>query len=240
MKKYLLATTAIVAMAGAASAADLPLKAAPAYVPVANWTGPYIGAHVGVGRMNSSCDQNGGYNYYSCGTYTGGVTTSDTGIVGGINAGYDWQDRNFVYGVIADWTWTNLKKTRSSSYSTYQLRTQVDWLASFRGRAGLAVDNTLVYLTGGVALGKVKAGGFGGPTTDFSNVCYGCVDKVKVGWVAGAGVEHKFNKTWSVNFEALYYDLGRETASTVYAGTSYVNEYHWEVFVARVGMNYRF
>ena len=31
-----------------------------------------------------------------------------------------------------------------------------NWLASVRGRAGLALDNTLLYVTGGVAFGKAR------------------------------------------------------------------------------------
>ena len=100
--------------------------------------------------------------------------------------GYDWQDSSFVYGVVADWTWTDLdQKTVAGSYV---FKAKIDWLASFRGRMGLAVDRTLVYITGGLALAQVKsssgltyAGGTG--TADG----YGALNKTKVGWVAGGG-----------------------------------------------------
>ena len=76
---------------------------------------------------------------------------------------------------------------------------------------GLAVDNTLVYLTGGVALGEVKS-----YTTGVANAgClnYGAMNDTKVGWVAGGGVEHKFNRNWAFKGEALYYDLGHQSAT---------------------------
>ena len=39
----------------------------------------------------------------------------DTNFLLGVQAGYDWQDRYFVYGVAADWTWTNLKSSPLAS-----------------------------------------------------------------------------------------------------------------------------
>ena len=45
MKKLLLATVSSFALVGAASAADMALKAAPLARVVSNWTGCYIGVH---------------------------------------------------------------------------------------------------------------------------------------------------------------------------------------------------
>ena len=85
MKKYLLATTCVACLSGGASAADLPLKSrAPAYQPaVADWTGPYIGAHVGVARMNAECNQ-GFTSFYACGYGYGSCAAAATGIAGGV------------------------------------------------------------------------------------------------------------------------------------------------------------
>ena len=54
MKKILLASVALFGFAGAASAADLPVRAAPpapiiAAVPVFTWTGFYVGVNAGYG-----------------------------------------------------------------------------------------------------------------------------------------------------------------------------------------------
>jgi len=56
MKKLIIGTLFLAAagFAGAANAADLPMKAPPPMVPVGNWTGTYIGA--GAGWMHESVD----------------------------------------------------------------------------------------------------------------------------------------------------------------------------------------
>ena len=86
---------------------------------------------------------------------------------------------------------------------------KIDWLASFRGRMGLAVQDTLVYVTGGVAVGhdqdykplsQIKPLPISATTARSA--------RTKVGWVAGGGVEHRWNRNWSFKAEALYYDLG--------------------------------
>ncbi len=252
MKSILLATTAVaVVYAGTANAADLPMKAvAPAAIPVSNWSGPYIGAHIGAGRMSESATHTGPFREQGepC-MYNAGCVASATGVVGGVEVGYDWQDRYFVYGVAADWTWTDLKHTqqRTSGTTTYTHQAKIDWLASFRGRMGLAVDNTLVYVTGGVALGHLKSsvGTTCATCTTSSTSNYGGLSTTKVGWVIGGGVEHRWTRNWSFKAEALYYDLGRETGcgpgqNGGTGGTGYCTEFHHEVIVGRVGVNYRF
>src|SRR5271166_2839736 len=137
----LLASAAVVALSGTAYAADMgpPLKAPPpAPIPYSNWQGFYVGGNVGVARMNSSCTQTTGELFASgCSAGFNGTTStslSATGVAAGAQVGYDWQDRYFVYGVAADWSWTNLKHTINRSFGLYGAQAKVDWLASFRGR----------------------------------------------------------------------------------------------------------
>ena len=70
---------------------------------------------------------------------------------------------------------------------------KVNWLASFRGRAGLTLDTNLIYLTGGVALGDFKNSLWVGTSSGAADLT-----QTRVGWVAGLGFEHKFNNNWSV------------------------------------------
>ena len=144
-----------------------------------------------------------------------------------------------MYGVAADWTWTGLKKsvTGGSGSTSYELK--INWLASFRGRAGLAVDLTLLYVTGGVALAGVKdlvIYSWDVPSTHEST-------STKVGWVAGAGVEHRFTPNWSMKLEYLHYELGDHSAGwdIVADGTTHTElRFDHSVDVGRVGLAYRF
>jgi outer membrane immunogenic protein len=249
LRTQLLATVAVLGLSGAAHAADLghPVKApAPVPIPYATWQGFYITGLVGAARLNET----GHARNYSpadgpCSRYNGSCALSTTGVVGGVEVGYDWQSRYFVYGVAADWTWTGLKKTNTvaSGISAFSHQAKIDWLASFRGRMGLAVDDTLVYFTGGLALGQIKSNAsqvdFGGPHN------YGALNTTQVGWVAGLGVEHKITQNWSFKGEVLYYDLGTKTAT----GTpnpsggvrgNYSTEFSHEIIVGRVGVAYHF
>ena len=239
-KQTLLATASGVVLAGSAYAADLPMKAAPpAFVPAANWTGGYIGAHIGVGSYENTCAASAaGGSDYSCSTeYYHSDHGRDINVLGGIQAGYDWQyGRSFVFGVVGDWTWTNLKTNVFNMSGSVSYESKVNWLASFRGRAGLALDDTLVYVTGGLGVGNFKENtgvGSAGEMPSFS--------KTLAGWVAGVGVEHKISRNWSVQFEYLRYDFGMN--SVTYTDTSNTYTYHHNfthvVDVGRIALNYR-
>jgi outer membrane immunogenic protein len=219
-------------------------------IPYSTWEGGYIGGNIGVARLNSDCTQTFASSgaHGACSSYYGMATQvlTDTGWTGGVQAGWNWQNRSFVYGVVADWSWTNLSRTAtgggSLGYSIPFFQAKVDWLATFRTRSGLAIEDTLVYITGGLALAQVKdsAGQYGGcPTYCFDNA----VNKTKAGWVAGVGVEHRFTPNLSFFTEFLYYDLGRgvsATSSTPSGSYTYTTQFTHEIFQSRVGFNWKF
>jgi outer membrane immunogenic protein len=233
IKTYLMATTWSLALVGAASAADLPLKsrAVHALPPAAVWEGPYVGIHGGIGRANFSVTFDNPDD-----TWTSGATG---GIFGG-QIGYNWQRRHWVYGVEADASWAGLKASYQEADGDDYAEAKVRWLASFRGRAGLAIDDTLVYATVGLALGGTRHS-----YRNIDRICDGCGDfgsafsRTRVGWVAGFGVEHQFGPRWSARLEALYYDLGKHNHTAIHDGSPYNIPLTTEVFVARAGFNYK-
>src|ERR1700738_5237533 len=96
MKKFLLATTAIAALGAIApaNAADLGYNKAPAYAaPIYNWTGFYVGGHIG-GAF-------GGNNNFA------GVSSNNDGrLLGGVEVGADYQFApNWVLGVEGQYSW---------------------------------------------------------------------------------------------------------------------------------------
>jgi outer membrane immunogenic protein len=241
MKKFLLATVSMVALTTATRAADMASKApglAPAFV--ANWTGGYAGLQGGILRRDTSLEfsPNSGTD-----TATAGTAGNKTGGAFGGLLGYNWQQGRFVYGLEADWNWMSAKTThfrpnfRSNSYD-------IDWLATARGRAGLAIDSTLFYLTGGMAFTRVKDN-FGFLNGDSSVVSF-TQDKTKVGWVVGAGVEHMFAPHWTARAEFRYVDLGTSDAACT-PGLVPCNaffperaEFKNSVTMGLVGVNYTF
>lgn len=112
-----------------AQAADVPIqyKAAPAY----NWTGFYVGAHLGYGWGDAS-----------------GIDID--GFVGGAQIGFNWHlSRNWVIGLETDISGTDVNGGGVSQ----------DWIWSGRARLGYAMDRTLLYVTGGVAASRLSAAG---------------------------------------------------------------------------------
>src|SRR5271169_6243371 len=102
MKKFLLGTVALVALGATvpALAADLgartPYTKAPAYAaPIYNWTGFYIGGHLG--------------GVFSDNSNFGGLTTGNNGngrFLGGLQGGADYQFHpNWVIGAEAEYSW---------------------------------------------------------------------------------------------------------------------------------------
>jgi outer membrane immunogenic protein len=146
MKKILMGTVALVALGLAvpASAADLaarPYTKAPAYVPaqIYNWTGFYIGGHVGGAFRGDDNNVLGG--------------SSDGTFMGGVQVGYDYQfSPNWVMGLEANYSF----KDTNGIFANRNL-------GSVTGRLGYTWGPTLLYAKGGYAWADTRfTNGFGG------------------------------------------------------------------------------
>jgi outer membrane immunogenic protein len=240
MKKLAICLMATVALIGTpVLAADLnkPVyKAAPPPppVPVYSWTGFYVGGNVGYswGRAN---DDLGFLQTDLANLATFGATDSNkvNGVIGGGQAGFNWQVNNFVYGIETDFQASGQKGTNNfdgliingssppnfgNNPATVTDTTKLDWFGTTRVRAGLAWDRWLVYGTGGVAYGEVKQNGNILPANPpgFPGANAPIVwdqSSSKVGWAVGAGVENAITGNWSWKLEYLYMDLGTVTAN---------------------------
>jgi outer membrane immunogenic protein len=212
-------------------------NAAPPAVPT--WQGYYVGATIGVARDDASCTQVApSYGYYgSCTSYYGSASNvaSATGLTAGGEIGYDWQRGSFVFGAVADDQWTNLRNAQNTYvYSSFQIATTS--LVSLRGRLGMDVADTMIYLTGGAAFAHIND-----TTPYYAGGNYGSLDATKVGWVAGMGIEHKFAGTpWSVKAEILYYDLGFKNGQGVADGETYVSQFSNSIVQGKLGVDLHF
>jgi outer membrane immunogenic protein len=204
-----------------ATAADLsvaPLYKAPppAMAPAYNWSGFYLGVNGG-----------GGWGHSNWNTNSDRIGLSG-GLVGG-TAGYNWQIGNAVLGLEGDIDWANLKGTNSSTLCPLGCSTSDTWLSTVRGRAGYAFGGVLPYLTGGLAVGDIRAATPGFPGASNTNA----------GWTAGAGIEFGLTGNWSAKAEYLYVDLGRFNCGTSCNGLP-TDNVSMHDNVVRAGVNYRF
>jgi outer membrane immunogenic protein len=199
------AMTLVVALiATPAAAADLYGRA-PAFAAAPfsgyNWNGAYVGVNLG-------------YQWGKVTTWGGG---EPNGVMGGGQIGYNWQFNQFVLGLEADLQGSGANDT----FAAYKFSNP--WFGTVRGRAGYAMNNVLVYLTGGLA--------YGGGRVDFAGLNE---TQTHIGWTIGGGVEVGLTPNWSARAEYLYVRL--DDRSYVLTGVN--NGFSSNVF--RLGVNYRF
>jgi outer membrane immunogenic protein len=187
-----------------AAAADLYTKA-PAYAAAPfsgyNWNGVYVGVNLG----------------YQWGKVTNWGAEPD-GLMGGGQVGYNWQVHpNWVLGIEADFQGSGA----SDTFAAYKFSNP--WFGTVRGRAGYAMNNVLVYATGGFA--------YGGGRVEFAGLSE---SQTHVGWTVGGGVEVGLTPNWTAKAEYLYVRL--EDQGYVLTGLN--NGFQSNVF--RLGVNYKF
>jgi len=211
----------VTAQCAAAAAADLsvaPLyKAPPSEVTQAyNWTGFYLGVNGGGGW---------GHSYWDTSADHIGLSG---GLVGG-TAGYNWQIGKAVVGLEGDLDWAKLQGTNSSTLCPAGCSTSDSWLSTVRGRVGYAFGGILPYVTGGLAMGDIRAAtpGFAGASD------------TNAGWTVGGGLEFALPGNWSAKAEYLHVDLGRFNCGTN-CDVSPTDNVSMHDDVVRAGLNYRF
>ncbi len=227
MKRLLLVSTGVLALCAgitSASAADLPARTAvPAYKapvmsPYYNWSGFYLGINGGGGWGRSSFD---GF------PATGNFNVSG-GLVGG-TAGANWQMGQMVFGLEGDADWSGVKGSAACGVGgVLTCSTSTSWLGTVRGRVGYAFDRLLPYVTGGLAVGDIKASVTGFPGAS----------STQAGWTVGGGIEYGIAGPWSAKLEYLYVDLGSSNCGLA-CGVAPDNVKLQEN-VVRGGINYRF
>jgi outer membrane immunogenic protein len=262
IRAALLSSVGVVALSGMALAADLPIRqVAPVFAPQFSWAGAYVGGHIGAARQLARWDDfnqgslvpgGGPGSAAGCLGGCGSNLANDVGFIGGGQIGYNWQSGSFVYGIEADISGLDAKLDTdwSPNRGNLNLSTShsIDWLATIRGRAGLAVDRTLVYLTAGVAFAGVKNAanavcqppGLGRRCTSDDNFSL-TNDETRVGWTVGGGIEHALTQNWTVRGEALYVDLGQSDRVLVTSrdGYTFSGRFANEIVIARAGFNYK-
>lgn len=165
-----------------------------------SWAGPYLGGNIGYEW--GSVDNN---------------PSKPSGFVGGVQAGYNFQNGPWVFGVEGDIQAAGADDT----FAPWKFSNP--WFGTLRGRAGYAFSNVLFYGTAGLAFGELRGQTFGGTESHTT-----------AGWIIGAGAEMGLAPNWSAKLEYLYIDL----STSQFAITGVSNGYN--ASMVRAGVNYRF
>src|SRR6187431_2953901 len=117
MKKFLLGTVALIALAAPAAAADLAArpytKAAPMIAAVYDWSGFYIGANGGWGSSRKCWDF-----VTPAGAFVSNEGCHDaTGGTAGGQVGYRWQAGTWVFGLEGQGNWADFKGRNQSLFN---------------------------------------------------------------------------------------------------------------------------
>ena len=197
MRKFIIGTLFIAAtgLAGAASAADLPLKAPPPIVPVGNWTGTYIGA--GAGWMSDRVD---GF-WPNAAPLVQGFSYGQDRVVGELFTGSQMQFGQFVLGYetagvipIDGSRLDNGSPNSGCPNLANACQASINNLFTVGGKLGwspMPTNDWLIYAVGGWANGEVRTRqnviltGF-----QIDNI----VNNRQNGWFAGAGVDYVINR----------------------------------------------
>jgi outer membrane immunogenic protein len=273
MRKLFLGMSAFAAtmLGGAALAADMPLKAPPPAAPVMyNWTGVYIGAHIG----GAWADRNGHDRFDPENNCFWGGCFEDNGfgrndgrfIVGG-QIGFNYQVNQWVWGVEGQISaLTNSDNDSACGFFRFEDGTRDhlfncnnrgNWVATIAARLGVTFGQTgnwLLYVKGGAAFADAR---FGARLRDDCPLSWGFCnrdnflfnnnDDTRTGWMIGAGLEYGAWGNWSWKLEYNFMDFGSRNIHF----DNVMNciecdlirrdlDFDLKVNVVKFGLNYRF
>jgi len=213
---------AAIGFAGFAYAADVyvPPPEAPAYVaPEAfNWTGLYLGGVIGYGWgtkdvFDPAEPEDTGFYPVS-------------GLLGGVEAGFNWQASHLVLGIEGDLTWAGISGNGLIDNDD-PIATRINFLATLTGRLGLAWDQALLYLEGGAAWAHEVH------TFDTESV-----NQSATGWLLGIGAEYALDRHWSAKLEYNYINFGRFNVNFPVEDEDVT--FDQKLHTIKLGVNYRF
>jgi outer membrane immunogenic protein len=226
MKRLVIAAAGLVALSAPVAAADIaarpytkaPVATAPQLV--YNWTGFYIGGHLG-GAFAGNNSLEGGNGRF----------------LGGVQGGFDYQfTPNWVMGLEAQYSWMNNNTTGVTFPGAAVVTGRDNQLGSVTGRIGYTWGPGLLYAKGGYAWRDNNAIGV---SVAGAPVPFATTGGQKDGYTVGAGLEYMFAPNWSAKAEYQYYNFGTTTFTAgppAVVGSRIKDDEH----TVKLGVNYRF
>jgi len=227
----------------------------------ADWSGGFVGVSAGALRSAgaaSLADYGGALLELdvSNGLFPGDIDGADAAAIGGLTFGWNRQNGTFVAGVEIDFALTgsdvrngfarrdpNPNPTFNGVNTVTGYETELDTLATARLRAGYASGESLFYVTGGLAAGRVR-NGFSLELTELGYANDWSESGTRFGYVVGAGIERRMSERLSAKLEVMGYDLADATVNAadpaVFPGQTISYEFDNSGVFARIGLNFRF
>jgi outer membrane immunogenic protein len=185
-----------------------------------NWTGFYVGGHIGGAFAGNNSLEGGGGRF-----------------MGGLQGGFDYQFANsWVIGAEAQYSWLANSNNNVLFPNNTRVTSTNNQLGSVTGRFGYTWGPALLYAKGGFGWRDrnnigVTVGGV--PAAFTTNTGH------KDGYTVGTGLEYMFAPSWSAKAEYQYYNFGSTTFVTgppAIVGKRFRDDDH----TVSVGVNYRF
>jgi outer membrane immunogenic protein len=201
----------------------------------ADWTGLYMGAHIGSARSSGAYDAYTPRNSFDGFDLQG---LDGSAFIGGIHLGYNWDMGNYIIGLEGSISRMSLSKAskRSNEEGTVpQFNREVDNLFLLTPRIGWEVGNALIYAKAGLAATRVGAT----HDKDGDMIASGGTE---TGWAIGIGAELPIAERWTARIDLTHADFGNTRQDFAGAGN---NDDIWttqklKTQVITVGFNYRF
>jgi outer membrane immunogenic protein len=202
------------------------------FAPAPHWSGFYLGVNVGAGSFDAEITDLSDGIFDEEGS---GVGLRSFDAVYGAQIGVNWQRGSAVFGLEADFNGTGYDRRLTFDDGDHIAEASWNWFSTVRARLGLAVDNVMIYVTGGLAIVRVDyCGADNACVTDSGdNIAF---SKTELGFVAGVGTELLIDPNWSLKAEYLYIDAGEEIRGN--DGDTEQGQFESNAHIFRVGLNY--
>jgi outer membrane immunogenic protein len=251
MRQLLVSAVAVVTlgMATPSSAADLAARPytkapVPAVAAAYSWTGFYFGGNVGWSESRTNTANTSPFGGFDNGVFNS-FDANSTSWTGGLQAGYNWQMSNVVFGIEGDLGYLDNERRLEfiGPNADDFIEAKFGWYGTVTGRLGLAFNNSLFYVKGGAAFGRVEntaadlINNAPGPfLIDASDVVASSSNRT--GYAVGGGWEYGFSPNWSGKIEYLYLDFGRYESARNLDGDTFTHRNN--VHTVKFGINYHF
>ena len=187
----------------------------------ANWNGFYTSVILGYGRGDTEWSDP--FLGVTSGKFDG------KGALAGFGAGYNWQNARWVFGIEGDAAFSWIKTVSVTQFCLcFSAESEIENLFTLRGRAGyLVTQNTLLFVTGGVAAASLK----------FGNANQTTANAIEFGPTIGAGIEVQTLRDWTIKSEYLFASFGSSEACGFFVCFGTLNSDYMRVHMMRFALN---